>query len=182
MKKLIHSTIFILFLLSVCAFTIDDKWYLFESTPFGFKVEFPAKPIEKTKPLNTLAGDLTMNMFEYIAPKESTDLNLVYMASYIEYPADIDGNDKEKQKALCRKAVDDVVAKLKGKLIKETIITIDGYEGVEARIEYKDNTEVLKMRMYLVHNKLYMLETMTKMEKDNNKSISKFMNSFHLVK
>jgi hypothetical protein len=182
MKKFINSIAFTLFIICVCAFTISDKWYLFESTPLGFKVEFPAKPTEKTKPLSTLSGDLTINMFEYIAPKESTDLNQVYLASYIEYPEDIDGNNKDKQKELCRKVVDDVVTKLKGKLIKESIITLDGYEGVEARIEYKDGTEVLKMHMYLVHNKMYMLETSTLMAKDNNKSIYRFMNSFKLVK
>ncbi len=182
MKKFTSSIAFTLFIISVCAFTTGDKWYQFESTPFGFKVEFPAKPIEKTKPITTAAGDVTLNMFEYIVPKDKQDLNLVYMATYIEYPGDIDGNDKEKQKALCRKAVDDATARLKGKILKENLITIDGYEGVEARIEYKEGTEVLKMRMYLVKNKMYMLETMTKIAKDNNKSILRFMNSFHLVK
>ncbi len=182
MKKIIHSTAFSLFLLSVCAFTKGDKWYQFISTPFGFKVEFPAKPTEKTKPMSTLAGDLTLNMFEYTAPKEKQDPNLVYMASYIEYPADIDGNNKDKQKELCHKVIDDAAARLKGKILKESLITIDGHEGIEARIEYKEGTEVLKMRMYLVHNKMYTLETMTKIAKDNNKSIQRFMNSFHLVK
>ena len=132
MKKFINSVVVSLFIIGVCAFTTGDKWYQFESTQFGFKVEFPAKPIEKTKLTSTLAGDLTLNMFEYIVPKEkeATDPNMVYMASYIEYPADIDGNDKAKQKELCRKVVDDATTRLKGKLLKETPITINGYEGV----------------------------------------------------
>jgi hypothetical protein len=104
------------------------------------------------------------------------------MASYIEYPADINANNKDKQKALCHKVIDDAAARLKGKILKESLITIDGHEGIEALIEYKEGTEVLKMRMYLVHNKMYTLETMTKIAKDNNKSIQRFMNSFHLVK
>ena len=184
MKKFTTPILTSLLIASVCAFTAGDKWYQFESTPFGFKVEFPAKPIEKIKQTSSLAGDLTLNMFEYIVPKEkeNTDPNLVYMASYIEYPGDIDGNNKAKQKELCRKAVDDAAVRLKGKILKENLNTIDGYEGIEARIEYKEETEVLKMRMYLVKNKMYMLETMTKIAKDNNKSIARFMNSFKLVK
>ena len=181
MKKTLNLFVFSLFLLGVCAFTTAE-WYRFESKPFGFKIEFPVKPVEKTKPLSTASGEVTLNMFEYDASKDTLDLNQVYMASYVEYAADIDGDNKEQQKQLCRKAVDNVVARLKGQLIKESIITIDGFEGVEARIEYKNNTEVLKMRMYLVHNKMYMLETATKMAKDNNKHIAKFMDSFRLLK
>ena len=182
MKKIARALILPLCIISVYAFTTTDKWYLFESTAFGLKVEFPAKPIEKSKPINTEAGEITMHMIEFIPAKETPDANLEYLVSYSEYPADIDPDDKEKQKKLCRKTVDAIVTKLEGKLIKESIITLDGYEGVEARIEYKENTKVLKMRMYIVRNKMYMLETITLMAKDNNKSIQKFMDSFKLLK
>jgi hypothetical protein len=182
MKKNIYTIVFTLFVAVFCAFTAGEKWYQFESTPFGFKVEFPAKPVEKTKTISTLSGEVTLNMFEYASPKENPDVNLVYMASYVEYAGDIDGGQKDKQKALCRKVVDDAVSRLKGKLVKENVITLEGNEGVEARIEYKDGAEVLRMKMYLVKNKMYMLETVTEMTKDNNKSISRFMDSFKLMK
>ena len=182
MKKTIRLFIFSLFLVSVFAFTKSEKWYQFESTPFGFKMEFPAKPTGKTKVINSSVGELTINMFEYIGLKDSSEFNLLYMASYTEYPHPIDAGQKDKQKELCRKIVDDAVNRVQGKLLKETSISLNGYEGVESRIEYKNGLEVLKMRVYLVDNKMYMLETITEIAKDNNKSILRFMDSFKLVK
>ena len=183
MKKAVRPFIFSVLTLLVFAFTKSETWYHFESTPFGFKIEFPAKPTEKTKVINSSVGELTINMFEYAGSKENnSELNLLYMASYTEYPHSIDAGQKDKQKELCRKVVDDAVNRVQGKLLKETSISLNGYEGVEARIEYKNGAEVLKMRMYLVDNKMYMLETLTEIAKDNNKSILRFMDSFKLVK
>jgi len=169
--------------MSVFAFTTSDKWYLYESKPFSFKVEFPDKPTEKTKVLNTAEGDLNLNLFEYVAHKTETEPALVYIVSYIEYPiATVNSDDKKKLKELYKKMTDDVVAKVQGKLIKETLITLEGYEGVESRIEMKDGTEFIKLRSYLIHNKLYMVETVTETKNETHKSITKFMDSFKLIK
>ena len=41
---------------------------------------------------------------------------------------------------------------------------------------------VISIRIYLVDSEVYMLQTITKTDKDKNASIEKFMNSFSLLK
>lgn len=183
MKKIILPLLFLLFLLSVFAFTTTDEWYKFESKAFGFKVEYPGKPIEKVKVLNTAEGDVNLNMFEFVAPKTETEPALAYITSYIEYPIQtVNSDDKKKMKEFYKKMIDGVVTKVNGKLIKETIVSLEGYEGVEARVEMKEGTEIVKLRAYLIHNKLYMVETATETKNELNKSIARYMNSFKLIK
>ena len=183
MKKIASSILFALFLLGTFAFTTSDEWYLYESKTYSFKVEYPGKPTEKVKVLNTAEGDLNLNLFEYVTPKTETESAVAYIASYIEYPIEaVNSDNKEKLKQFYRKMVDGVVTKVSGKLMKETIISLEGFEGVEARIEMKEGLEFVKLRVYLIHNKMYMVETVTETKNETNKSINRFMNSFRLIK
>jgi hypothetical protein len=183
MKKITHSLFFVLFLLGTFAFTKSDSWYLFESKAFSFKATFPSKPTEKTKVVNSAQGDLTISMFEFIAPKTETEPVLVYIVSHVEYPVStINSNDKEKLKEFYRKVVDGMVTKVNGKLIKETIINLDGFEGVEARVEMKDGLEFVKLRIFLVGSKMYTVEASTETKNEFNGSINKFLDSFRLIK
>jgi hypothetical protein len=183
MKKITRSVFFILFLLGVCAFTKSYEWYLYESTTFKFKAEYPGKPTEKVKVLNTEQGELNLNMFEYVSKKTETEPVLVYIISHIEYPvSNIHTNDKEQLKQFYKTEADKLVTKMQGKLMKETIINLDGFEGAEYRIEIKDGLEFIKLRLYLINNKLYMVETVTETKNETNKSINRFMNSFKFIK
>ncbi|HXU27692.1 MAG TPA: hypothetical protein VN698_10700 [Bacteroidia bacterium] len=184
MKKITSLLLFALFLLGTLAFTKSDGvWYPFESKAFGFKVEFPAKPIEKVKVIDTEQGELNLNLFEYVSKKTNTEPELVYIVSYIEYPtSNINTSDKVQLKQFYKTEADKLVAKMQGKLIKETIINLEGFEGAEYRIEIKDGLEFIKMRLYLINNKLYMVETVTVTKNEFNKHINRFMNSFKLIK
>ena len=183
MKKFTHSLFFTLFLVGVFAFTTSDEWYQFEHKAFSFKTEYPGKPTTKVKVLNTAEGDLNLNMFEYVSERTETQSALFYAVSFVEYPVEaVNSNDKEKLKEFYKKWTDKLVARVNGKLIKETIITLEGFEGVEDRIEMKDGAEFVKMRAYMINNKLYMIEAVTETKNEFNPSINRFMNSFKLIK
>jgi hypothetical protein len=183
MKKTTSSILFALFLLAAFAFTTSDEWYLYESKTYSFKVEYPGKPTEKVKVLNTAEGDLNLNLFEYVTQKTDVESAVAYIASYIEYPIQtVNSDDKEKLKQFYRKMVDGVVTRVSGKLMKETIISLEGFEGVEARIEMKEGTEFVKLKVYLIHNKMYMVEAVTETKNEFNPSINRFVNSFRLIK
>lgn len=65
---------------------------------------------------------------------------------------------------------------MNGKLISETNISLDKYQGREIKIDFKNGLAIIKARFYLVNNTVYIIQTITKTENDNNKS----MNSFEL--
>lgn len=164
-------------------FVDSREWYLLKSNKFGFKIEFPQKPKATTHTINTEIGDLKMNLFICDLSNSENDNNLVYLANYSEYPRDLVNSDmKSSLKTFFRNSVDGAVSSVHGKLLKERVIDYKGYPGREFSVDYENGLAVIKMRMYLVKNKMYMIETISKKEYEFNTSIDRFMNSFELTK
>lgn len=94
----------------------------------------------------------------------------------------INSDKKEILADVFKNAVNGAVETAHGKLLNEMIIEFKGYPGREIRIDFQNGTAVITMRLYLIKNKMYMLETITVTDKDFNTSIKKFMNSFDLLR
>ena len=75
-----------------------------------------------------------------------------------------------------------MVKNVSGKLLSESKIDLENYPGREFKIDFKDGLAIIKTRIYLVDTTVYFLQTITKTEKENNKLIDKFMNSFTIKK
>lgn len=171
-----------LVLLSLMSFMKPDGWYVLRSEQYGYKVDFPQKPVENPQVINTEIGELKMNMFIYDASSAGKDDNLLYLVNYTEYPeAFMEVEDPESVKVFFRNAVDGAVGNVNGRLISEKIIKLGRHPGREIKVDFKEGMAVIRMRFYLVGYKLYMLQTITETKKDFNKSINRFMNSFELL-
>jgi hypothetical protein len=66
-------------------------------------------------------------------------------------------------------------------MLSKKVVELKGYSGREIMIGFEDNTIIANMRLFLVKNKMYMVETMTESKNKSNQSISRFMNSFDLI-
>ncbi|MFN6946338.1 MAG: hypothetical protein ACK4ND_15425 [Cytophagaceae bacterium] len=171
-----------LILLSFMSFIQAEKWFLLESKQYGYKIEFPKKPTEKPQVVNSEIGELKMNIFIHDASKDGKDDNLIYMVNYTEYPDTLIHSDKtEILSDFFRNSIDGAVRNVHGKLLSEKVIQIGEYPGREIKIDFRDGMAVIRMRIYLVKNQMYLLQTITETKKDFNKSITRFMDSFELI-
>lgn len=166
---------------STMSFVNSDNWVLFETK--SCQIYFPKKPTDHPKILNTAFGELKFNVYMYEVADNENDDNFVYALSEVEYPDSVINSDKKDLiDKFFRGSIDGVVNNVHGKLLSEFIIQFDGYPGREIDIDCKNGLAIIKMRFYLVKNKMYMMQTLTDTKKDFNKSIMKFMDSFRLKK
>jgi hypothetical protein len=183
MKK--HIGVMLIGLLTVLVFsnfmTIND-WFVLEAKQYGYKIEFPEKPTEKPQRLNSTIGELKLNMFIHDASKGGKDDNLMYMVNCTEYPDSTVNSEKiENIDVFYRGAIDGAVKNVHGKLLSEMKIELDKHEGREIKVDFKDGLAVIRMRMFLVKNRVYMIQTITETSKDFNKSTTRFMDSFRFI-
>jgi hypothetical protein len=179
MKNLKSLAAVLTFLFISFGFTTASQWEIYEVA--DFKAKFPSKPTYETQVVNSAVGNLTMHIHMYDASNTGTDDNLVYGIISTEYPdSTIDSNDSELMSNMFRSAIDGAVSNVKGKLLSEKNISIGKYPGREIKVDYGDGVAFIRMRLYLVKNKMYILQTITLTEKDNNASINEFLNSFQL--
>jgi len=185
MINLIRSTLVLTIVSSVsihhgCSQTSD--WQVFESKENGFIILFPHEPEVHPQIVNTEAGELTLDVYLHEVNDQYIDDNLVYSVICTEYPASIFQNATEETfKVFFRNSVDGAVNNVHGALLSELIIQYDGYPGREIKIDFREGLAVITMRMYLVGNRMYIIQTITETNKDFNTSIGRFMDSFKLI-
>jgi hypothetical protein len=160
---------------------LTEKWYLFESKEFGFTILFPKKPTEQSQNVESAIGPLKLNLFLYEGANDPTDENYVYGVNYTEYPDSLFVNiDSTTMSNFFRGSIDGMVGNVKGELLSEKTIELKGFPGREVKASLMNGTAIIKARLYLIRNKMYMIETITDTKKDSNQSIDKFFNSFQL--
>ena len=79
-----------------------------------------------------------------------------------------------------KKSIAGSLNNVQGKLLSEKVIELGKYPGREIRVDFQNGLGVIKMRIYLVKNTMFMIQTITDTQKQYNKSVDKFMNSFQL--
>jgi hypothetical protein len=179
-KNTLFLGVLFLAVLSV-SFVNTDDWVLFEA--HGCQIYFPKKPADQSQTINSAIGELKLNIHMYEVPEDTRDDNKLYGLIETEYPGDkINSDMKDKLDNIFRNSVDGAVSNVQGKLLTESIIELKGFPGREVRIRVKDGVGIIRMRSYLVKNRMYVIETVAETKNDANKASDRFMNSFKLMK
>lgn len=166
----------------VCGFTpgtFAQDWTSY--TSHGFTTQFPKQPVADSQVVPTAIGDLTLHtyMYEPVQP----DNNLAYGVMLTSYPDTfVKYTNDAFVKGFFRGVVDGAAKNSGGKLLTEKEIEMDGYPGREVRIDYKEGVAVVKMRLYLVKNTIYMQQVIMEPAKENNNTEQKFFNAFKINK
>lgn len=179
-KKIVPA---ILVVISVLSFTVvADDWVIFRSQ--GFVASFPKKPEADSQAINSAFGKLRMNSFMYDASADSTDENLVYGVMATKYPDSLAkaANNKAFIKGFFDGVTKGSVKSVNGKLLSEKDIELDGYPGKEIRVDFQNGLAVIRMRIYMVKTVMFTLQTICYTERDENKSMYRFLESFRLEK
>ncbi|HPH45512.1 MAG TPA: hypothetical protein PLJ60_02790 [Chryseolinea sp.] len=154
---------------------------MFESKKFGFTILFPKKPINLFPNVESETGLQKFNVSVYEPAKGIMDENYLYRVTCTEYPDSLFSKiDNSTLEIFFEGSKDAMISKTKGVFLSEKVIELSGFPGREIKASLINGTAVIRVRTYLVKNKVYLVETITDIKKDHNKSIDKFFNSFQL--
>ncbi len=175
---------FFVFVLTIfTSYTLVDKWHKTESKTLGYSIEFPQKPESTIQEIKSGIGVLKLNMFIYeVTEKSPSDDNQVYLVNCTEFPDSLVSSDNTALlEGFYRGTIDGAGKEIGGTVTSEKKIELNGYAGREVTIAQNEEKSIITMRLYLVKNRLFMLETITQKNKVPNKSITRFFNSFQLI-
>lgn len=138
----------------------------------GFSVAMPAAPTEKKQKVPTATGTLEVVM--QVADGRNDSL---FVVSYCDFP----GPELKKAEVDKRldQARDGALASARGKKRSEEPIKLGGHAGREIVIE-KDGEVVVKMRIFLVKNRLYQVMVLGNGPVFASKDVGVFLDSFRL--
>lgn len=178
-----HVLIIIAAIVTLSSFTnfISADWFLLKKSEQNYQVQFPKKPIQNKQKVPSPIGDLIMDIYMYEATEG--DDNLVYMVNYTKYPANsVNSNNTEKLEGFFEGAINGAVSNVQGKLLSKKDVKLGKYPGKEITIDFQNGLAVIRSRMYLVEDQMYMVQTIAETAKNGNSAATRFMNSFKLIK
>ena len=161
---------------------VPETWVKIQSKENKFSIEFPRKPEESDRKIQTEIGELNMNILMYEVGKFK-DENSVYGLIYSDYPDSLVNSDFKDEyiDEFFENAIKGTVNNLKGQIIEEKRVLLSTYPGREVKISFMEGQGIMKLHVYLVKNRAYILEAGCETKNDNNKSMDRFFNSFVLI-
>ncbi|HMP14383.1 MAG TPA: hypothetical protein PKD70_10925 [Saprospiraceae bacterium] len=157
------------------------RWRDFVSYDGRFRALAPGDLREKIDSIQTPLGKLAYHIFFFQMEDPDAD-NVVYMITYCDYPAGVLHADS----AALLEAFFDVTVQTAASSVRGEVLYVDDwqykrYPGKVWRIRYLNGKALIKTRAFVVSNRYYMIQTITRRERTVNYSSDKFFDSFRLL-
>ena len=169
LNRMTAAFVLVLFLLAG-AFA-QGEWPKFKSTEENFSISLPREPKQERNTRPTPFGN-GHHIYTLDDNRISFTVSYSVFDSAPTQPKDI--------KRTLDMARDLVAMVTNGKLLTDTDISIDGFPGRLVRIEKNKRTWTL--RAYLVKERMYQLMTTEPKAKEQNAAVTKFFESFQLLR
>lgn len=158
------------------------EWEEFRSAEGGFRILVPGPVRQSADTLETGIGQLVYHTFFCQEKEEDGSDNLLYMVSYVDYPAGtVHSDSTELLPEFFEATVESAAFSINGKVLYAHEDRYFEYPGYIWRIDYLGGKAVIKTRAYLVGSRLYTLQTVTYRELNLNPASDKFMEAFRLL-
>ena len=170
-RRIVYLLLLALILLSGCG-EEKKEWETFESDTGRFSILFPGAPEKETESVPTTIGTIKTEFFMV----EQKDM--AYSVNYADYPAEVVAASDTR--AMLDGARMGAMANVNGELLSEKEISLGGHPGREIEIEIADEDIIIRARFYLVENRLYVIQALSKESKASSPDIDEFLDSFEL--
>ncbi|MEH2374685.1 hypothetical protein [Nostoc sp.] len=155
----------------------QPKWKLFTAPDGRFSILMPGNPNRNTQYQKTYMGKITLKIFVAQPPKQQ----VAYLVAYNDFPYSY--GEMADPQAVLNNARDMALKTTKSHLISQgNIRSSNNHPGKE--IEYiNSGGKITRSRMYVAEGRLYQVMAITtkKQQKTLAKTITGYLNSFHVV-
>lgn len=155
----------------------QQNWQKFSPSGQNFEILSPGEMKNGEKNILTDIGSI--QPVTWLHQGTSGDPNYLYLVSYIDYAEGTFHQDStEMIHELMDVSIETQVKTLSGDLVYKSDAPFGMYPGVIFRASYNKNSAVVKGRIILIRNRLYILQVYTLSEKSLNPEMDKFLDSF----
>jgi hypothetical protein len=149
----------------------SSGWIAFSPKDGRFSVMLPGKPVEKSLPVDTAAGPITVPMYRLASGEFG------YMITYRDYPntpEEVQARDK-----LLQIAAEKAVTVAGGKIFSSKAISLGDYPGREVKANIPGS--ILQTMSYFAKPRLYILMVFMPPDKTGSEKVTKFFQSFEVL-
>ncbi len=145
---------------------------VFSSPDKSFSILLPGKVEQKREKMESEIGPVEIFVFK--AKSENHDFSVIY----VDYPHFM--VEEQTPNKLLDGSCYGTIMETRGKLMKETVIDLQGNPGRELKIAGPEK-EYIRARLYLVSNRLYQIKVVSKAPYTADKNVDTMFDSFKLT-
>ena len=159
-----------------------DSWPYYTSMSGQFKIKVPGQMKEKVDTVQTELGQLVYHTYFYQNDGSDGSDNFVYMVSFVDYPEhSVHSDSTALLQEFFTATMDEAEFSINGELIYRKAIEEDGYPGYLWRINYRENSAMIKTKAFVRERRYYSIQAVTLKELGMNRQIDRFLDSFQLL-
>ncbi len=174
MRKAAITVVLLLFIASLAFAVQDPDWITYNSAEGRYNVLLPAQPKLSTQESTTADGQ---KFLQYMASVQQSDA--MYLVGYFDHmPGTIFSADR---------ARDSMAEAVKGTVVSERTISLNGYPGRELKVAAKLNTSdyILLVKFWNSESRVYVLQVVYPRSSESealNTRAAKYFDSFQILK
>ena len=159
---------------------LGQTWQSHQDYDGRFTVMVPAAFRQKTDTIATAVGPLVYHTYFLQAPVDTAE-NELYMLSYVDYPAGTLHHDStELLQEFFAATIETARKTVRGEIRFDTDVTIRGYPGRYWRIDYLNDRAGIRTKAFVVDNRYYTIQTISRRESGINRSTDRYFDSFRI--
>lgn len=140
---------------------------------------FPQKPEERVEMIDSKYGKLLSNM--HILETKTDDSNLAYITYEAKFPPNaVNQDDIQELNSFYKTFIEGSLNTSNGELVSIKDIHYKEKLGKEFRSSLFQGSMLMIVRLFFIDNALYSIGVLTTSDKDNNKQMEDFFNSFSI--
>lgn len=157
-----------------------QPWKEYKSIEGKFQVLTPGDFEKGIDSVQTPLGKLAYHILIYNNTKKNAE-NLFYMITFCDYPqGTIHSDSTELLKEFFEASIDQATSSVKGELMYQGDVSLQGFPGKIWRINYLRDQAVIKTKAFVVRNRFYSIQTVTLKDMAINAASDRFFDSFRI--
>lgn len=155
-----------------------SPWKEYKSVEGKFQVLTPGDFDKAVDTVRTDLGKLAYHILVYNNTQKNAE-NLFYMITFCDYPpGTIHSDSTALLKDFFEASIDQAASSVKGEVMYQSDVSLQGYPGKVWRINYLRDQAVIKTKAFMVGNRFYTIQTVTLKDMAMNAASERFFDSF----
>lgn len=157
---------------------LGQTWEVYQDYDGRFSVALPAPFRTQLDTMTTAVGELVYHTYFLQVPSDTAE-NELYMLSYVDYPAGTLHHDStELLGEFFDVTIETARKTVRGEVRFSTEDKLRGYPGRYWRIDYLNGRAGVRTKAFVVGNRYYTIQTISRRETGINRSTDRYFDSF----
>ena len=175
----------LLFVLIATVFTATaqkkEKWRTLKSAEGEFRVQIPGEWKHIHKDFGSAEAPTTLHINEYNTDSLNTANNVRFAVSWADLQEHVNHDDHIAVQNVFDSQIERITNMLDGGIpVEDQVTRYEGNPGLDVELNYANDKGKIYLRMFLVHNRLYLLEVTGMLAQIQHEDLDRFFESLEI--